>query len=184
MNIKEKLAKYINDNLVIEFESVLHDIDESCECQPRFKAYEQEKTNIKSPLVGASSLARSSNINLDNYIKENKEDSKFQKLLFKYIDERNLKDSDVYNKVNIDRRLFSKIRNDINYHPSKETIILLAIALELNEDELLDLLNSAEYSLPNNDVANLIIKFCFHEKIYNIDTINELLYDYNCKTII
>ena len=90
----------------------------------------------------------------------------------------------VYNKVNIDRRLFSKIRNDYNYHPSKETIILLAIALELNEDELLDLLNSAEYSLPNNDIFNLIIRFCFKERIYNLNTINEFLYDYNCKTLI
>ena len=70
--------------------------------------------------------------NIDEYINDNKDESKFQTLLFKYIDERKLKDSDVYNKVNIDRRLFSKIRSDASYHPSKETIILLGLSLELS----------------------------------------------------
>ncbi len=185
MSIKEKLAQYINENLENNFERIIYDINESCLSETSFKKCEQETSLQKKRLntIGYSS-ARKANISLDKFISENKEDNKFQKLLFKHIDDRNLKDSDVYNKVNIDRRLFSKIRNDINYHPSKETIILLAIALELSEDELLDLLGSAEYSLPNNDVANLIIRFCFQEKIYNINTINELLYDYNCKAII
>lgn len=97
------------------------------------------------------------------------------------IDDRNLKDSDVYNKVHIDRRLFSKIRNDKKYHPSKETVILLGLSLELNEQEIDILLNSASYSLPKNNRYDLIIRFCFINKIYKIPTINELLFDYNCK---
>ena len=187
MNIKEQLAKYISENLEVSFERVTYDIDISCLHNAKLKTLDEDEmvTLQKNAPFGESfkNAKRSINPSLENYIKENKEDSKFQKLLFKYIDERNLKDSDVYNKVNIDRRLFSKIRNDSNYHPSKETVILLAIALEINEDELLDLLNSAEYSLPNNDIFNLIIKFCFQEKIYNVNTLNEFLYDYNCKTI-
>lgn len=95
------------------------------------------------------------------------------------IDERNLKDSDVYNKVHLDRRTFAKIRNE-NYHPSKETVILLAISLELNEKELEDLLNSASYSLPKNNYYDLIIRFCFINKIYKIDDINKLLEQYKC----
>ena len=102
-------------------------------------------------------------------------------LLFKLIDERNLKDSDVYNKVHIDRRLFSKIRNDKNYHPSKETVILLAMALELNETELEELLDSASYSLPKNNKYDLIIRFCFINRIFKITDVNELLHEYNCK---
>lgn len=102
-------------------------------------------------------------------------------MLFKFIDDRNLKDSDVYNKVHIDRRLFSKIRSDTNYHPSKETIILLAIALELSEKELDDLLESASYSLPKNNNYDLIIRFCFINKIYKLTDINELLDEYMCK---
>ena len=156
MNIKEKLKKYIDDNLIISFEKSMYDLDESCICNAKLKTY--KKDNLQ---VSAREKKALGSTSLDNYIKQNKEDNKFQKTLFNFIDRRNLKDSDVYNKVNIDRRLFSKIRNDYNYHPSKETVILLAIALELNEDELLDLLNSAEYSLPNNDIFNLIIRFCF-----------------------
>ena len=121
--------------------------------------------------------------NIDEYINDNKDESKFQTLLFKYIDERKIKDSDVYNKVNIDRRLFSKIRSDASYHPSKETIILLGLSLELSEDDLISLLESASYSLPKNNYFDLIIRFCFINKIYKLDEVNELLYDYNCKCL-
>jgi len=118
-----------------------------------------------------------------SYIDENKKEGTFQTLLFKHIDSKNLKDSDVYNKVNIDRRLFSKIRSNKNYHPSKETIILLGIALELNEKEIEELLDIASYSLPYNNEYDLIIRFCFKEKIYDINQINEFLYDHNCKLL-
>ena len=123
-------------------------------------------------------------MNITDFIKKNKVEDTFQTKLFKYIDKKGMKDSDVYNKVNIDRRLFSKIRNDINYHPSKETIILLGISLELNEKEIEELLESASYSLPMNTTYDLIIRFCFKEHIYNLNTINEFLYDHNCKTLI
>ena len=104
-------------------------------------------------------------------------------MLFKFIDERNLKDSDVYNKVHIDRRLFSKIRSDQEYHPSKETVILLSLSLELNENELISFLDSASYSLPKNNIFDLIIRFCFKEKIYDVNKVNELLFEYGCKTL-
>src|SRR5699024_3925866 len=105
---------------------------------------------------------------VENYINENNKENKFQELLFKYIDDRGLKDSDVYNRVHIDRRLFSKIRSDINYHPSKETVILLGLSLKLNEEEIEKLLNSASFSLPKNNIYDLIIRFCFIEGIYEI----------------
>lgn len=120
---------------------------------------------------------------VENYINENNKENKFQELLFKYIDDRNLKDSDVYNRVHIDRRLFSKIRSDINYHPSKETVILLGLSLKLNEQEIEKLLNSASYSLPKNNIYDLIIRFCFIEGIYEISDINDLLEIHNCKLI-
>ena len=120
-------------------------------------------------------------ININDYIDNNKNETKFQKLLFKYIDDRDLKDSDVYNKVHIDRRLFSKIRGDENYHPSKDTVILLGLSLKLNIDEFMDLLDSASYSLPKNNYFDLIIRFCFMEGIYDIKKVNDLLSLYDCK---
>ena len=121
--------------------------------------------------------------NINAFIKNNKDEETFQTKLFKYIDDKNLKDSDVYNKVNIDRRLFSKIRSNKDYHPSKETIILFGLALELNESEIVDLLESASYSLPMNTTFDLIIRFCFIERIYDINKVNEFLYDYKCKLL-
>lgn len=126
--------------------------------------------------------SKSRTVPLDNFIETKMDDKNFQTLLFTYIDDRHLKDSDVYNKVNMDRRLFSKLRNE-DYHPSKETVILLGLALELSISELEDLLLSASYSLPINNYFDLIIRFCFKNKIYNVLEVNELLEDYNCKII-
>jgi len=128
-----------------------------------------------------NSCEKSIDSSINTYIESNKDENNFQKLLFKYIDERNLKDSDVYNKVHIDRRLFSKIRSDSHYHPSKETIILLGLSLELNENEIEKLLESASYSLPRNNYYDLIIRFCFVEKIYKLKDVNDLLDSYKCK---
>lgn len=116
-----------------------------------------------------------------DFLNTHKEAKDFQSLLFQYIDKKNLKDADVYNKVHIDRRLFSKIRSDKDYHPSKETVILLGIALELKEEELDLLLESASYSLPKNNPYDLIIRFCFIHKIFKLQDINNLLEDYHCK---
>ena len=121
---------------------------------------------------------------ISTFIDNNKDENYFQKLLFNHIDKKGLKDSDVYNKVNIDRRLFSKIRSDSNYHPSKETIILLGLSLELNEEEIVELLASSSYSLPKNNHFDLIIRFCFIENIYNVIKVNELLESYNCKLLV
>ena len=82
----------------------------------------------------------------------------------------------------MDRRLFSKLRNP-EYHPSKETVILLGIALELNEDEIEDFLKSASYSLPRNNKYDLIIRFFFINKVYDIMRINSILDEYGFKTL-
>ena len=165
MNIRKKLKKYLDENLE--------------EKQRLFSSFKRS-SSYDADYVSEEMVAGSS---INNYINNELNENKFQKLLFKYIDDRKLKDSDVYNKVHIDRRLFSKIRSDENYHPSKETIILLASSLELSINELEDLLESASYSLPKNNKFDLIIRFCFIEKIYNIMDINDLLYEYHCNLL-
>ena len=120
---------------------------------------------------------------INSFINNNKNDDKFQMLLFKYIDRLNKKDSEIYNKANIDRRLFSKIRSNKDYHPSKNTVISLGLALELNEDEIVSFLNSASYSLPFNNKFDLIIRFCFINKIYDINEVNNLLFNHDCPTL-
>ncbi len=175
MNLE--LKKYIEENY--EEPMVLGSAP-----KPRLRVFKKLKKDllpVNEDAVPAFECERASSINLDNYINDNKEYSDFQTTLFKMIDDRNLIDPDVYNKVHLDRRLFSKIRNDKGYHPSKETVLLLGLALELNEKEIEQLLDSASYSLPKNNYFDLILRFCFINKIYNILDVNNLLDEYNCK---
>ena len=102
----------------------------------------------------------------------------FQQMLFRIIDRKHLKDSDVYHKANISRKLFSKIRSNEYYTPSKKTALAFAIALELNLDETLDLIGSAGYTLSDASVFDLIIKYCIIHKIYDIFEINNYLFKY------
>lgn len=110
------------------------------------------------------------------YMLENK-DASFNELLFMMIDRTNQKDSDVYKRARIDRRLFSKIRSSKKYIPSKKTVIALCLALELSRDDANVLLSSAGYSLSRSDDYDLAISFCLSRKIYDFDDINELLYE-------
>ena len=169
---KNELKIYIDNNLIAEKTSK-KEYFSKIKCLYTDECCDKEFEDLDIYL--------SRNLNIQNYIDLHEKYNSFQMLLFKLIDERNLKDSDVYNKVHIDRRLFSKIRNDKNYHPSKETVILLAMALELNETELEELLDSASYSLPKNNKYDLIIRFCFINRIFKITDVNELLHEYNCK---
>ena len=164
MDLKNKLQEYLDAYLI-------NRVERRAASYKAFYDFEE----ASAPIYGLKDV--------NNYINENKDENTFQTKLFSYIDNKELKDSDVYNKVNIDRRLFSKIRSNKDYHPSKETVILLGIALELTENEIEDLLESASYSLPMNTTFDLIIRFCFKEKIYNLNQINEFLYDHNCKTL-
>ena len=168
----EKLKLYIDENLVVENRMLARGMGNYYYSEDNNISYKQAKINKKVMLEEA--------ISINDFIQQKDDYSNFQTMLFKLIDDRNLKDSDVYNKVHMDRRLFSKIRND-NYHPSKETIILLGIALELSEKEIDELLESASYSLPKNNHYDLIIRFCFINKIFKLDDINELLDKYHCK---
>ena len=168
----EKLKLYIDENLVVENRMLARGMGNYYYSEDNNISYKQAKINKKVMLEEA--------ISINDFIQQKDDYSNFQTMLFKLIDDRHLKDSDVYNKVHMDRRLFSKIRND-NYHPSKETIILLGIALELSEKEMDELLESASYSLPKNNHYDLIIRFCFINKIFKLDDINELLDKYHCK---
>ena len=168
----EKLKLYIDENLVVENRMLARGMGNYYYSEDNNISYKQAKINKKVMLEEA--------ISINDFIQQKDDYSNFQTMLFKLIDDRHLKDSDVYNKVHMDRRLFSKIRND-NYHPSKETIILLGIALELSEKEIDELLESASYSLPKNNHYDLIIRFCFINKIFKLEEINELLDKYHCK---
>ncbi len=111
-----------------------------------------------------------------------KPEESFSQRVFKIIDQKALIDADVYKKAGIDRRLFSRIRSDQAYHPSKMTAIALALALELGLDDALDLFKTAGYTLSDSSQFDIIIKYFIEEDIYDLDLINDALYAYNEKT--
>jgi len=119
---------------------------------------------------------------LKNFINNRKKLS-FSEKLFSLIDKKDIKDSVVYNKAKIDRRLFSKIRSDKNYHPSKVTAVMLCLALELNIDDMNDLLRTAGYILSDSDTFDLVITYCVTHNVYNIMDVNEALDYFSLKPI-
>jgi hypothetical protein len=114
------------------------------------------------------------NIEIEDFIKVKRQPT-FNQTLFRYIDKKGASDSDIYKRAGIDRRHFSKIRSNPEYKPGKNTVIALALALELTKKELDKLLGSAGYSLSDSDTFDLVIQFCLEKKIYNFYDINQAL---------
>ncbi len=119
---------------------------------------------------------------IEGFVKSNKKPS-FRKLLFSYIDKAGVTDSQVYKKAGVDRRHFSKIRSKPDYHPGKNTVIALCLALKLNLKEAAHLLNAAGYTLSDSDLSDLVIKFCLERKIYDINDVNLALEYFSLKPI-
>ena len=198
-NLFDSIKQYIDDNYVDAHKDkrykqnidILDDVDSSTVLysmtKPKSKSKKSKLFSKKSSPIEINEEASPLPFELDDeesllYALSNTEDT-FSESLLKLIDESGLTDAQVYKKANIDRRLFSKIRKNKDYTPSKYTFLSLAIALELDINKTKHLLRKAGFALSHSNKFDIIIEYFISNNTYDIYTINEVLFAFDQNTL-
>lgn len=174
---------YVHDKLADEYE-ITYDAD-FCEYDYLRTRREREcpqfvremEARVPGPVCFSSAERVMPEQDLESVLEE--VDAGFSETLLSLIDISGKKDSDIYKKADIDRKLFSKIRNNTDYRPSKATALAFAIALELDLEETKDFIARAGYALSHSSKFDIIVEYFIVRENYDVFELNEVLFAFD-----
>ena len=102
----------------------------------------------------------------------------FSETVLALVDERGMTDAEVYHRANLSRQLFSKLRGNPGYRPTKATAVALCMGLALGLGEAEDLLARAGYALSPSSAFDAVVSFFLERGIHDVLRLNEVLFAY------